>query len=88
MALLGSYIDSRTIASLSSGASTSFAHGLPAAPDFMIVNALGAATVASGAALAMPRVSFDGTNVSMFQTGIDNSATLRVVAIVAHSIIR
>jgi hypothetical protein len=88
MALLGSFIDSRTIASLSSGASASFAHGLPAAPDFIVVNALGNATVASGAALAMPRVSTDATNVSLFQTGIDNSAVLRVIAIVAHSIVR
>ena len=41
MALLGSYIDSRTIASFASNASASFAHGLPAAPDFLIVAGVG-----------------------------------------------
>ena len=48
MALLGSFIDVRTIASFASNASASFAHGLPAAPDFIIIAGAGAASTASG----------------------------------------
>jgi hypothetical protein len=84
MALLGAFIDSRTIASFASGASASFAHGLPTTPDFLIVAGIGAAVTASGVA---PLWTADATNVSLF--GAQSSAPLlRVVSIVAHSIIR
>lgn len=85
MALLGSFIDSRTIASFASNASASFAHGLPAAPDFLVVAGVGAATTASGVA---PLWTADATNVSLFGSGGQSSPLLRVISVVAHSIIR
>jgi len=85
MALLGSYIDSRTIASFASNASASFAHGLPAAPDFLIIAGIGAATTASG---VVPLWTADATNVSLFGSATNTVPALRVVSVVAHSIIR
>lgn len=85
MALLGSFIDNRTIASIASNASSSFAHGLPAAPDFVIVQMTGTATVA--ATVAQPSYNSDATNVSLFATGIATQP-VRVTSVVAHSIIR
>lgn len=85
MALLGSFIDVRTIASFASNASASFAHGLPAAPDFVLVNGVGAATTNSG---VIPLNTADATNVSLFGAGSQSSPLTRVVSVVAHSIIR
>ena len=86
MALLGSFIDVRTLASIVSNASTSFAHGLPAAPDFVIINGTNTATTASGTG-NMPMYNSDATNVSIFASGVANPP-LRVVSVVAQSIIR
>jgi hypothetical protein len=85
MALLGSFIDVRTIASFASNASASFAHGLPAAPDFVLAIGNGAATTASG---AIPLFTADATNVSLFGSATNSSPLLSVVSVVAHSIIR
>ncbi len=85
MALLGAFIDSRTIASFASNASASFAHGLPATPDFVLALGLGAATTASGVA---PLFTADATNVSLFGSGGQSAAIQRVISVVAHSIIR
>jgi hypothetical protein len=84
MALLGSFIDVRTIASFASNASASFAHGLPAAPDFIIIAGAGAASTASG---QLPLATSDATNVSLFATGAV-APLMRVTSVVAHSIIR
>lgn len=85
MALLGTYIDSRTIASFASNASASFAHGLPSAPDFVLIQGIQAATTASG---VVPNYSANATNVSLFGSATNSSPDLRVVSVVAHSIIR
>ena len=85
MAVLGSFIDVRTIASFASNASASFAHGLPAAPDFIIMAGVGAASTASG---VMPLATSDATNVSLFGSGSQSSPLIRVTSVVAHSIIR
>lgn len=85
MALLGAFIDSRTIASFASNASASFAHGLPAAPDFVLPLALGAATSSAGVA---PMFTADATNVSLFASAGQAVPLLRVISVVAHSIIR
>lgn len=87
MALLGSYIDSRTVASIASNGSASFAHGLPAAPDIVIIHGTSSASGASNAAMALPRYAADATNVSLFGTGLDGGP-LKVTCIVAHSVIR
>ena len=86
MGLLGTYIFVTTMASIASNASTSFAHTLPAAPDFVIINGTNTATTASGTG-HMPTYNSDATNVSIFATGVANPP-LRVVAVVAHSVIR
>ena len=85
MALLGSFIDVRTIASFASNASASFAHGLPASPDFVIPIGSGAATTASG---ATPLATWDATNVSLFGAATNSSPLLNVVSVVAHSVVR
>lgn len=86
MALLGKFIDQRTIAGIASSSSASFAHGLPAAPDFVIIAGFTSATVASGAA-GLPSWAADATNVSLFATGIGGN-TFAITSVVAHSIIR
>ena len=85
MALLGSFIDVRTIASFASAASASFAHGLPAAPDFIIIAGAGAASTAAG---ILPLATSDATNVSLFASGSQSSPLIKVTSVVAHSIIR
>ncbi len=81
MALLGSFIDVRTIAALASNGSVSFAHGLPAAPDFVIV--VGTETSAQGDW----SVVFDATNVTVSAKGVACPIG-RVLSLVAHSVIR
>lgn len=85
MALLGTYIDMRTIASFASNASASFAHGLPAAPDMLVINGVGAATTASG---VVPLWTADATNVSLFGSATNSVPLIRVHSIVIHSLIR
>lgn len=85
MALLGRYIDVVTIGSFASNASASFAHGLPAVPDFVMIQGIQAATTASG---VLPNYSANATNVSLFGSGTQSSPDLRVTSVVAHSIIR
>lgn len=86
MALLGSYIDVRTIASMASNGTASFAHGLPTpGPDFVFVQATetGSATTQSGDWT----VVFDATNVSITARHAI-TAVGRVTTVMAHSIIR
>ena len=86
MALLGKFIDQRTLAAIASNGSASFAHGLPAAPDFVIIAGFTSAIVASGAS-ALPSWVADATNVSLFGTGVGGNITA-ITSVVAHSIIR
>lgn len=86
MSLLGSYIDVRTIAGIAAQGTGTFAHGLPSAPDFVL--AQGAATAASNVSAHMINTLFDATNVTLQNSGEGASPDLRVVSVVAHSIIR
>jgi len=86
MSLLGAYIDSRTIAAVAAEASVSFAHGLPSTPDFVIP--INAATRSSNVSAAMLAVLHDTSNVTVQNYGEGASAVLRIVSVVAHSIIR
>ena len=86
MALLGSFIDVRTIAAIAANGSASFAHGLPASPDF--VWAVGSVTTASAVSAYMINALFDATHVTLQNSGEGPSAALRVISVVAHSIIR
>ena len=85
MALLGSFIDVRTLASIAASGSALYAHGLPAAPDFVLFEYTGGATLAS--TLGGVIYSSDATNVSVFAANTP-ATTMRAVAVVAHSIIR
>ena len=81
MTLLGSFIDVRTIASLASNGSVSFAHGLPAAPDFVIVQATESSEPGDWASV------FDATNVTI--SAKEAACPIgRVMSIVAHSVVR
>lgn len=88
MALLGSYIDVRTIASIQTGATATFAHGLPASPDFVIV--VPSVTTASSAShMGIPSAVWDATNVTIAGNfGQVATSSLRVISVVAHSVIR
>ena len=86
MALLGALIDVRTIASLAAEGTSSFAHGLPASPDFVIVQP--SATRSSNVSAWNICNLFDATNVTIQNGGEGASPALRVTSIVAHSIIR
>jgi hypothetical protein len=85
MALLGSYIDSRTLAAIASGGSSSYAHGLGAAPDIVIIHENTTTNSTTNIKLAWKA---DATNVSVYNHGAGTSATLNAIAIRAHSIIR
>jgi hypothetical protein len=85
MALLGTFIDVRTIASIASNGSASFAHGLPAAPDIVLFQATetgSATTVQPGWAVA-----FDATNVTISAVNTPTPVT-KVASILFHSIVR
>jgi len=87
MTLLGSFIDVRTNISLAAEATTTFAHGLPASPDFVIVT--GSATIASTVSAALSLVpTWDATNVTVKNIGEGTCPSIRIVSVVAHSIIR
>lgn len=86
MALLGSFIDVRTIDTLAADGTVSFAHGLPASPDFVFV--IGNATRSTNASAFAWIPTWDATNVTIQNCGEGASPTGRVVAVVAHSIIR
>lgn len=85
MALLGTFIDTRTFAALTTVQSTSFAHGLPANPDFVLFQPN--ATAATNGVGGMYATS-DATNVSIFNSAAATGPTFRVITVVAHSIIR
>lgn len=85
MALLGSFVDSRTNAAIAAAGSTSFAHGLPAAPDLVIVHENATTNTTSGIKLCW---SSDATNVSISNHGKNATATLKAVSTVFHSLVR
>ena len=86
MALLGSFIDSRTVAAIAANGSASFAHGLPATPDFVIVFAN--VSVASATNWFGWAPTFDATNVTLQNPGAAATPVGRVISVVAHSVIR
>jgi hypothetical protein len=86
MALLGAFIDSRTNAGLTSDNSLTFAHGLPASPDFVLVQYI--ATIATATNHFNLSALSDATNVTIDNGGSTTSPNFRVVSVVAQSIIR
>lgn len=86
MALLGSFIDTRTIDTLAAAGTVSFAHGLPAAPDFVLV--IGSATRSTNVSAFAWIPTFNATNVTIQNCGEGASVEARVISVVAHSVIR
>lgn len=86
MALLGGYIETRTLAGLTSGQSTSYAHGLPSSIDFSFVTFI--STLATSNTVAMITVLTDDTNVTVRNNGNVTSPSLRIVNFMANSTIR
>lgn len=91
MALLGAFIDSRTIAAINSNASISYAHGIvvngvSTVPDLIHVNE----NVSSASSVSHVNIApvYDATNLSLYNSGERNSTVLRVLAIYFHSEIR
>lgn len=89
MALLGSFVDSRTNAVLAAGgaggSTTSFAHGLPASPDLVVIYETSTSNTTSGDRLSW---ASDATNVSITNNGKMATEELNIVSIVFHSIAR
>ena len=86
MALLGSFIDSRTTTAVVSGSSASFAHGCPANPDIVWTEPI--ASLASSTNWYHVYGLHDATNVTLHNDGGANGPSQRVVSAVLHSIIR
>jgi len=82
MALVNSFTDVRTIASIGIAGSTVFAHGLPATPDYVIIEAVDITTA------GLWFVTFDATSVTVAQRGAVATPALRVVSVVARNVVR
>lgn len=85
MALLGTFIDSRTFAGLTTTQTTSFAHGLGAAPNFILLQQI--ATAATNGVGGL-QATFDATNVTVGNSAGATGPDFRVVSMRAQSIIR
>lgn len=86
MALLSHYIDSRTNVGLTTDNSLTFAHGLPADPDWVHIQYISnIVTTTNNHELASYS---DATNVTVINNGNTTSPDFKVVSVVAHSIIR
>lgn len=86
MALEGTHIESRTIAGLTSGQSTSYAHSLGVNPDYAIVQFI--QTLATSNTVAMISVEHNASNVTVRNNGNVTSPNLRVVCFRIHALLR
>ena len=86
MALLGAFIDSRTSTAISLNSSASFAHGAPADPDIVWIEPI--VSLASATSYYNLYGLHDATNVTIHNDGTRDSANIRVVSAVLHSVIR
>lgn len=85
MALLGTFIDVRTNAVIAAAGSTSFAHGLPAAPSLVYVHEN--TTTNSTTSIKLVAVA-DATNVTISNHGEGQTATLACASIYFQSLVR
>ncbi|MFH1398960.1 MAG: hypothetical protein ABIG95_02520 [Candidatus Woesearchaeota archaeon] len=86
MALLGAFIDERTLVALATDANTTFAHGLPASPDWIGIRET--ASSASGISHINVVPIWDATNVTLYNSGQRDTEALEAQSIVYHSVIR
>jgi len=82
MSLVNPFVDVRTIVSIGIGATTVFAHGLPAAPDYVSIEAVDTTTA------GLWSVTFDATNVTVAQRGAAATPALRVTSVVSRNVPR
>ena len=87
MALLSHYIDSRTNVGLTTDNSLTFAHGLPAEPDWVTIQYISNIATSTNGASPLAALT-DATNVTVINNGNTTSPDFKVVSVVAHSIIR
>jgi len=85
MALLGTFVDTRTLAAIAAAGSFSYAHGLPAAPDLVQIHENTTTNSTTNIKLAF---KYDATNVSIYNHGEGTSATLNACAMYIHSVAR
>lgn len=86
MALLGAFIDSRTLTVVNSNANITYAHGLPANPDVVHVEQIVSTASTTNWIGFIPL--HDATNVTIHNIGAANSQNFRAVAVLFHSIVR
>lgn len=87
MALMGVKIDKRVIATgITFGANVSYAHGLGAAPDAVLIRYR--ETIAPGTSWYGIVAAYDTANVTLQNMGNSISPTLEVCAVRFHSIIQ
>ena len=86
MALMGVNIDKRTTVGINSGIMASYAHGLPAAPDAVIVRFIQAVAAASNTPFLCTLI--DATNVSISNCGTASTPNFEAVALRFHSVIQ
>jgi len=85
MGLLGTRTVTTTLAAIAAAGSTSFAHGLPSAPHFVFFHENATTNSTTAIKLAW---AFDATNISIYNHGTGNSATLYGVAMAIHSLVQ
>jgi hypothetical protein len=86
MALLGRFIDKRTLALVAAAGSGTFAHGLPATPDWIEIQEN--TTAATNASATKFVGKADATNVTVYNHGEGDSQVLNVLSMVFHSLVR
>ncbi len=85
MALLKAFVDSRTLAGLTTGDNITYAHGLPASPDLVWAHEN---TTTNNTSCLKLAIASDATNVTIYNHGEATSATLEAVALVYHTVIK
>lgn len=86
MTLMNVQIDKRTLPTIASNASATFAHGLPGAPDAVDIRFL--ASIATTTNWIRIVALVDGTNVSLYNDGTATSGTFEICTMTFHSLIQ
>lgn len=86
MALMGVNIDKRTLSAIYSNFSSVYAHGLPAAPDVVLVRMIVNSNATMGITLQpMLVIPVDANNVTISNLGSGTYSNMEVCAIRFHS---
>ena len=82
---MGTLTDKRTLVGIGPGLMTTYAHGLPAAPDAIHIRIIQASASISSMPLLFTPV--DNSNVTISNIGTGSSPNLEVCAVRFHSIV-